>query len=61
MAMPSRYDQILLEAAQLLEPKARKGNLPQATLKTETDVEEYVSKVSIYLKEEIKHGPIIIQ
>ncbi|MCB1192727.1 MAG: BREX system P-loop protein BrxC [Leptospiraceae bacterium] len=61
MAMPSRYDQMLLEAAQLLEPKARKGNLPQAILKTDEDVDTYVEKVSVYLKEEIKKGPIIIQ
>ena len=61
IALPSRYDQILFEAAQLLQPKARKGNLPKRTITTEAEVDEYVEQVSAYLKEEIKYGPIIIQ
>jgi len=59
-AMPGRYQQILLEAAQLLEPMARRANLPKATLKTETDLDSWLVDAKAQIKEQLEQGPVII-
>ena len=59
-AMPSRYDELLVGAAQLLEPKARKVDLPSRTLKSEQDVDAWVKEVQGILKTAIKDGPVIL-
>ncbi len=59
-AMPGRYQQMLLEAAQLLEPMARRADLPSATLKNETDVDVWLKDAEARLKEQLKQGPVII-
>ena len=59
-AMPGRYQQMLLEAAQLLEPMARRANLPSATLKSEIDVDVWLKDAEARLKEQLKQGPVII-
>jgi len=59
-AMPGRYQHILLEAAQLLEPLAHRANLPSATLKTEADVDVWLAEAETRLKEQVKKGPVLI-
>jgi len=59
-AMPGRYEQIILEAARLLEPQIKKAVLPSATLKTDADVDQWVANTSARLKEQIKDGPVIV-
>jgi hypothetical protein len=59
-AMPSRYDELLVGAAQLLEPKAKKVDLPSRTLKSEQDVDAWVDEVHGILKAAIKDGPVIL-
>jgi hypothetical protein len=59
-AVPSRYNAMLVSAAQLLEPKARKVDLPGGTLKTEADVDAWVDGVRGMLKKAVKDGPVIL-
>jgi hypothetical protein len=59
-AMPSRYDELLLAAAQLLEPMAKKVDLPSRTLKSDKDVDEWVDEARGILKAAIKDGPVIL-
>jgi len=59
-ALPGRYQKILLEAAQLLEPKSQRANFPSATLSTEEDVDKWLKETAVKLKEQIKKGPVII-
>ncbi|MDD2942063.1 MAG: BREX system P-loop protein BrxC [bacterium] len=59
-AMDGRYQSILLEAAQLLEPKSQRARLPSATLKTKEDVEKWLAQAGAALNEQIDQGPVII-
>lgn len=59
-AMPSRYSEILVASAQLLEPAAHKVTLPSRTLKTEADVKAWVEEVESLLTSAIKEGPVIL-
>lgn len=59
-AMGSRYDQILVQAAKLLEPAAQKIDLPGGTLKTEEDVERWIKEATTILKAALKKGPIVL-
>ena len=60
VAMPSRFGQIALEAAQILEPKARRATLPSGTLKTDDDVDQWVAQATATLKEQLHEGPVIV-
>ena len=60
VAMPSRFAQIALEAAQILEPKARRATLPSSTLKSDADVDRWVAQVSVSLKQQLREGPVIV-
>jgi hypothetical protein len=59
-AISSRFNQVLVEAAKRLEPKAQHINLPQATLRSEADVDQWLAKVQTTLKEKVKEGPVIV-
>ncbi len=59
-AMPSRYDEIVLAAARLLEPRARKVDLPGRTLRSDSDVDAWVDEVRGMLKDAVKDGPVIL-
>ncbi len=59
-AMLGRYDQVILAAAKILEPKASKAVLPAATLKTESDIDRWATDAASRLKEQIKEGPVIV-
>jgi hypothetical protein len=60
VAMPSRFQQIALEAAQILEPKARRATLPSTTLKTGDDVDRWVAQAAVSLKQQLQEGPVIV-
>ncbi len=60
VAMPSRFAQIALEAAQILEPKARRATLPSTTLKSDEDVDQWVAQAAASLKEQLHEGPVIV-
>ncbi|MCF8090824.1 MAG: BREX system P-loop protein BrxC, partial [Desulfotignum sp.] len=59
-AMPGRYDQVLLKAAQLLEPELQKVNLPARTLKTQADVDAWLDQTRKLLMEKLSQGPILV-
>lgn len=60
-AMPSRFDGILLEAAKLNEPTAHRVVLPNATLKTPEEVDQWLSSARETLTEALKKGPVIVR
>lgn len=59
-AMDGRYRVIILEAAQLLEPKSQRAKLPSATVKTPEEVDQWLAQAGQALKEQIKQGPVIV-
>jgi hypothetical protein len=59
-AMDGRYRAIILEAAQLLEPKSQRAKLPSATVKTAEEVDQWLAQAEQVLKEQIKQGPVIV-
>lgn len=60
-AMPSRFDQVLLKAAELLEPEVKVIQVPSRMLRTEDDVNAWVNDVKEQLKSALKKGPVIIR
>ncbi|WP_024334643.1 BREX system P-loop protein BrxC [Desulfotignum balticum] len=59
-AMSGRYNQILLEAAQLLEPELQKVSLPARTLKTQADVDAWLDQTRKLLMDKLSEGPILV-
>ncbi len=59
-AMPSRFDQIILDAARLMEPEIQSVKLPHQTLKTQADVETWVAKSRDLLIEKLKNGTVMV-
>ncbi|MEI6519802.1 MAG: BREX system P-loop protein BrxC [bacterium] len=59
-AIPSRFENISYAAAKLLEPKLKKVTLPSETLRTEADIDNWLSESKKLLLEKLKEGPIIV-
>lgn len=59
-AIDSRFDTIVLEAAELMEPQAQRIRLPGSTIKTEADVDDWLKDARLTLMEALKQGPIIL-
>ncbi len=59
-AMPSRFDNVIFEAAKMMEPKVQSVSLPGRTLKTEQDIENWISEVKDILMDKIGKGPVIV-
>ncbi len=59
-ALPSRFDQVLVSAAEVLEPEAQFLKLPSRTIKTEDDLENWLQEVRTKLREALENGPIVI-
>ena len=60
-ALPGRFNNVLLGAAQMLEPEAQEFTMPSRTLKTEQDIDSWLKELEKQLKAEIKRGPLIIR
>ena len=60
-AMPSRFDAVLVGAAELMEPEAQFFKVPRRMLKTEADIESWVNEVKKGLKSTLAKGPIVVQ
>jgi hypothetical protein len=58
-ALPARIDDALATAAALLEPKARTVSLPGIMLKSEPELDEWISKVRAKIAEALADGPVI--
>jgi len=59
-AMPSRFERVLFGAAKMMEPEAHEVNLPSRTLKTEADVDAWLTESRAMLLNRIKKGPVIV-
>ena len=59
MALPARIDDALASAAALLEPKARVVPLPGVMLKSEVELDEWLSKVRQRVATALADGPAI--
>lgn len=60
-AMPGRFGQVVINAAELLEPETQVVHVPQRMLKTEEDIDAWVEEVKEKLKDALNKGPIVIQ
>ena len=60
-AMPSRFDNVLEEAAILLEPEVKFVKVPRRTLKTENDIDEWIKEVKNQLIAALDNGPVGIK
>jgi hypothetical protein len=59
-ALPTRFAQLLQDAAKLLEPKAQHISLPSATIKSEAELSEWLAAVEQQIKARLKEGPVIV-
>ena len=59
-ALPERFRQVALAAAQLLEPKTQSVRLKSGTLKTADDVKEWLLETEKDLVQKLKKGPIVV-
>jgi hypothetical protein len=60
-ALPARYDQVVLNAAKLVEPEAQEIQLPRRMLKSKEDVDAWVDEVKQKLSSALEKGPIVIK
>lgn len=60
-ALPSRFDNVATNAAELMEPQAQFIQVPRRTLKTEAEIDTWLEEVKRQLKEALQDGPIIIR
>jgi len=58
-AMPGRYSQMLLDAARLLEPEIQDVRLPRRILKSESEIDAWLSEARVILIEKLKKGPVM--
>lgn len=61
VAMPSRFNQVLQDAAKLMEPQVTFVTISRRTLKTDGEVQKWVREVQSQLLEALKSGPVGIQ
>jgi len=59
-AMPARFDRLILEATRMMEPEIQEVTLPSRTIKTEDDLEAWLSKAKEIVQEKLKKGPVIL-
>ncbi len=59
-ALPQQFSNAVLAAAILLEPETQTVKLTSGTLKTETDVTNWIERTERELLEKLEDGPIVI-
>ncbi len=59
-ALPSRFDAVLVVAAELMEPDVQFVKVPRRTLKTPDEIDQWVEDVKRRLRAALANGPIII-
>lgn len=60
-ALPSRFDNVAVAAAELCEPEIQFVHVPRRTLKTDEDVDAWAEEVRQQLKAALKKGPVSIR
>ncbi len=58
-ALPARIDDALATAAALFEPKAHTVSLPGAMVKSEAELDQWLTKVRAKIVEALADGPVI--
>ena len=61
VAMPARFDNVVVEAAELLEPELQLVDLPHRTFKTIEDIDSWLQQVRAKLTAALVKGPVIIK
>lgn len=59
-ALPTRFDQVLKDAARLLEPKAQYVTLTSTTIRNETELADWLQAAEQQIKAKLKEGPVIV-
>ena len=59
-AFPARFQEVVVNAAALMEPEAQFVTLPGGTLKTDQDVESWLEDAKKAIQKALKNGPVII-
>ena len=59
-ALDSRFDAVLVAAAELMEPKAQCVKLPGGTIKTAEDIDTWLHEARQTIAEALKKGPVIL-
>jgi hypothetical protein len=59
-AIDSRFDAVLMAAAELMEPKAQFVKLPGRTIKTDEDIEAWLQDAKQAIAQALKQGPVIL-
>ncbi|HOS29006.1 MAG TPA: BREX system P-loop protein BrxC [Deltaproteobacteria bacterium] len=60
-ALPARFDNVVVAAAELLEPEAQIVQVPKRMLKTEQDIDTWMDEVREQLKAALSKGPVVIK
>jgi hypothetical protein len=60
-AMPGRYSEMLVEAARLMEPKAQIVTIKKPTLRSDSEVDDWLAEVEATLKNALEKGPVVIR
>ena len=60
-AMPSRYSDMLLEAAKLMEPKAQVVDINKLMLRSTDEVDDWLAETGTKLKKALEKGPVVIR
>jgi hypothetical protein len=58
--MSSRFDTVLVAAAELMEPEAQFVKLPGRTIKTDQEIEVWLNDARNAIQNALKIGPVII-
>jgi hypothetical protein len=59
--MPARFDNVVVKAAELLEPELQLVDLPHRTFKTIEDIDSWLQQVRAKLTAALVKGPVIIK
>uniref|UniRef100_UPI003568D32D BREX system P-loop protein BrxC n=1 Tax=Halomonas sp. TaxID=1486246 RepID=UPI003568D32D len=60
-ALSSRFDEVLVAAAEAMEPEIQFVSLPRRTLKNDADIDAWLDEVRSRLQEALQEGPVITQ
>lgn len=59
-AIDSRFDAVLVAAAELMEPKAQFVKLPSRTIKSEAEIEAWLNDARQTISQALKNGPVVL-
>ena len=57
-SLASKFDSARLEAAELLQPKLQRINLPRKTFESEADIDAWLAEVKQQILSKLNDGPV---